>query len=187
MDGAGQGEDDPPAKSSPWEGFLAKKTPWQRWLLAIGGVAGAVVSIGTVVITLAGWLGGSDDGGGDERVRSAAAFAGRTIESGTDEGDDLVRLLVAADGGEPVALDLTVLSPEGRPIDPYLPLWYNCAPGAVVGSGVCNLVRLEFPGDIPVQTLNPLGWRFQGNYRVTVRNGHGYGTDLDISFDDIST
>ena len=38
-----------------------------------------------------------------------------------------------------------------------------------------------------MQTLNPLGWRFGSTYRVTVRNGSGYGTDLDLSFDDIST
>ena len=98
-------------------------------------------------------------------MRSATGFAGKVIRSGTDEGDDFVRFLIANDGGAPVALDLTVLTPEGFDGGPDLPLWYNCAPGAVVGSGACNRVRLEFPSDIPVATSNPAGWRFRSTYR----------------------
>ena len=196
MDGTSTPEDDPtpPGRLKRWwQKLLDQKMTGHRLLLVIGGIAGAVVSIGTVVITLAGWFGGDDGGGagagagGGERVRSATAFAGHVVESGTDEGDDLVRFLLAASGGDPLGLDFTVRAPDGFVISSHLVLWYNCAPGAVVGSGACNRVRLEFPSDIPVQTLNPLGWRFRGTYRVTIRTGVDYGTDLDISFDDIST
>jgi hypothetical protein len=158
----------------------------QQVVVAAGAVAGAIVSIGTLVIIVAGWLGGGDDDGDGEKVRTAAGLP-QVVESGTGDGDDFVRFLLANDGRDPVALDLTVRVADGSLIDPYLPLWYNCAPGAVVGSGACNLVRLEFPSDTPVLTTNPSGWRFRGTYRVMVRNGVDYGTDLDISFDDIST
>jgi hypothetical protein len=171
-----------------WKGYVDETSRAQKVVIAVGSIATAVVAIGTAVVSLAGWFGGDDgEGGGGERVRPATAFDGRVIESGTDDGDDLVRFLIAASGGEPVELNLTVLAPGGVAPDPYLPLWYNCAPGAVVGSGACNRVRLEFGSDTPVLTRNPVGWRFRGTYRVLVRNGVDYGTDLDIGFDDIST
>ncbi len=184
-------ENTPPASPSRREKFLAEATRTQKIFAVVGTVAGAIVAVGTIVITLAGWFGGGDDGGGGdgatEQVRSATAFEGRRIESGTDEGDDFVRFLIGASGGEPVELDLTVLAPEESGSGPYLPLWYNCRPGAVVGSGACNRVRLESASDTPVLTRNPDGWRFRGTYRVLVRNGEDYGTDLDIDFDDIAT
>lgn len=171
----------PPPPPSRWQLFLDSKTSPQRLLVALAGMVTAVVAIAAAVVTLTGWFAAD----GDRPGRSSPP-PGSVVESGTAQADDLVRRLLAADHGDPIALDLTVLALQGATIESHLALWYNCEPGAVVGDGACNKVRLEFPSDTQPPRTKPLGWRFRGRYRVDVRNGVDYGTDLDISFDDIA-
>jgi hypothetical protein len=181
-------------RGSTWQRFLQQRTVPQRLLLAVAGIVGAVAAIAAAVVAVGSWVGGDDDGddrggGGDgsqEQVVEASELDGVTVESGTDDADELVRFLVAADGGDPVALDLTVLANGDEPITSHLALWYNCEPGAIVGDGACNKVRLAFPADNQPPQTRPLGWRFASTYRITVSAGVDYGQDLDLSFDDIS-
>jgi hypothetical protein len=140
---------------------------------AIGVIGGAAVWIG-------GWLDGSSAA---ERLIAAD---GDVIESGTAEGDSFVRFLLEHAGADPVELNVDVRAPEGwQETAPNMVLWYQCDPGEIVGDGACLRVRLELPGDSPVLT-KPLGWRFRGTYRIAVRTGAGFGTDMDIVFDDIT-
>lgn len=175
-----------PQKKSTWERFLDQKTTPQRLLLAVAAIVAAVGLLGALAVTIGDRLGGDDPDGTE--VVEVGELNGEVIEQGTASADDFVRHLVSVAGGAPVQLDLTVRAPETESaIGSHLPLWYNCDDGAVVGDGACNLVRLEFPTDTPPAVTNPLGWRFQGRYRVTIRNGVDFGTDLDLSFDDIDS
>lgn len=161
----------PADRPSRWQAFLGGKTAAQRFVLALGALAAAVLAIGGVVAGAISLLG--DGGSPSTPGRQAGDVV--TIENQSDSADAFVReLLDAADTGVPLELDHQVFAPRGT-TGPQHELQYNCeaTPG-------CNLVRLE-PGDAPrlPDSTNERVW-YQGCYAIT-RDGNGFGADrLDI-------
>lgn len=157
--------------SSRWQAFLSGKTGAQRFVLALGALAAAVLAIGGVVAGAVRLLDGDD-------ARSTLAHqAGEVqrIENQSESADAFVRdLLDAADERIPLELDHQVYAPRGT-TGPQHELQYNCelTPG-------CNLVRLE-PGDAPrLPDSTPERVWYQGCYTIE-RDGNGFGADrLDI-------
>jgi len=149
---------------SAWQRFLAGKTNVQRFVIALGALAGAVLAIGAVVVAAAELL--------DRRTAiGPAAGEVRQIENQQRSADEFVRFLLHAAGTSvPVHLDHQVLAPRG-PGGEYR-LEYAC------DSTGCSFVRLETPADIPA-TIRGGVW-YQGCWSV-VKDGAGYGADpLDI-------
>jgi hypothetical protein len=149
---------------SGWQRFLAGKTSGQRFVLALGALAAAVLAIGGVVVGAAQLL--------DQRTTVEPA-TGQTqqIDNRQRSADEFVRLLLGvADARAPVQLDHQVLAPRG-PGGEYR-LEYGC------GSAGCSFVRLEAPADQPAGIAG--GVWYQGCWSV-VRDGAGYGADhLDL-------
>jgi hypothetical protein len=162
----------PPAgQPSRWQAFLSGKTGAQRFVLALGALAAAVLAIGGVVAGAVSVL----DGDGERTTLGQQAGDVQRIENQSASADAFVHdLLNAADAGMPLELDHQVYAPRGT-TGPQHELQYNCeaTPG-------CNLVRLE-PGDaprLPDSTAERV-W-YQGCYAI-VRDGNGFGADrLDI-------
>jgi hypothetical protein len=147
-----------------WQRFLAGKTTVQRFVIALGALAGAVLAIGGVVVATTKLL--------DQRTAVGPA-SGQIEEIQNQQGtaDEFVRFLLrAADTGAPVQLDHKVLAPRG-PGGEYR-LEYDC------DSAGCRFVRLETPADIPAGISG--GVWYQGCWSV-VKDGNGYGADhLDL-------
>ena len=150
---------------SMWQRFLDGKTSFQRLVIALGALAGAVLTIAAVVGGVAKIL--------DERVTVRPADGEvQKIQNREKTADDLVRfLLKAAKDRAPVQLDHQVMAPRGPGGE--FRLEYNCK-----DAGLCNFVRLETPSDIP-DTIRDGVW-YRGCWSVT-QDGAGYAADhLDL-------
>lgn len=148
-----------------WQRFLSGRTGAQRFVLALGALAAALLAVGGVIAGGARLL-------GDRRDRSMAPAVGevQSIENRGESADEFVRFLLQAAGGGPVQLNHQVLAPQG---DAHFRLEYNCARRTG-----CNFIRLETPTDIPAVISN--GVWYQGCWSIT-KDGAGYGADaLDI-------
>lgn len=168
-----------------WQRFLDQKTAPQRLLIAVAGIVAALVTIGGGVYAASTLIGGDGDrvgGAGD-----GAAVAGKRIEQGTDDADDLIRRLLAADGAR-VKLARQIAAPAGEVPFAHgdIRLHYNCK-GRPVGSDNCNVVRLAVPNDHPPQIVDKTVAYFNGTYAISVDpRGAVYGTDFDVAFDDLA-
>jgi hypothetical protein len=158
-------EDEPDApRLSVWQRFLAGKTSGQRFVLALGALAAAILAIGGVAVGAAKVL--------DQRTTvEPAAGQVQQIHDQQRSADDFVRMLLrVADTGAPVQLDHQVLARRG-PGGEYR-LGYGC------GSAGCSFVRLEAPATQPDGIAG--GAWYQGCWSV-VKDGAGYGADhLDL-------
>ena len=158
-------------RPSRWQAFLSGKTGAQRFVLALGALATAVLAIGGVVAGAVSVL----DGRGVKSTLGQQAGEVQRIENQSDSADAFVHdLLNAADAGKPLELDHQVFAPRGT-TGPQHELQYNCE-----ATSGCNLVRLE-PGDAPrfPDSTAERVW-YQGCYAI-VRDGNGFGADrLDI-------
>jgi hypothetical protein len=155
---------------STWQRFLRGKTSPQRFVLALGALAAALLAVGGVVTGVAVLLGGDDDPGSN----SANPVADGTVQVTNQKpsADAFVTFLLQAAGGAPVQLDHKVTAPLG---DGHYRLEYDC--GKSTG---CSFVRLETPADIP-DTFAGGVW-FQGCWSIT-KDGAGYAAaHLDLTF-----
>jgi hypothetical protein len=158
-------------RPSRWQAFLSGKTGAQRFVLALGALAAAVLAIGAVVAGAISLL----DGDGVNSTLGQQADGVQLIYNQSESADAFVHDLInAADGSIPLELDHQVYAPRGT-TGPQHELQYNCevTPG-------CNLVRLE-PGDAPrfPDSTAERVW-YQGCYSID-RDGNGFGADqLDI-------
>ena len=155
-------QDDP--DQSTWQRFLSGKTGAQRFMLAVGALAGAALAIGAVI---AGAFTLLDEG--DPRAGPANGKVQR-IENQSEQAGEFVEFLLRAVGEAPVQLDHQVLAPKG---DGHFRLEYNCA--STTG---CDFVRLETGSDIPAEIAD--GVWYQGCWSIE-KDGAGYAADhLDI-------
>lgn len=147
-------------RRSAWEAFLREKTTAQRFILAVGGIAGAILSIVGVATALTNFL--------DSRSRSESGEV--VVENQSREADDLVRMLLAASDAKPLVLDHKVIAPRGNA---DVALEYDCT--AATG---CSTVRLQDPQVKAGVLVNGL-W-FKGCWSAHM-DGNGYATQaLDI-------
>jgi hypothetical protein len=156
-----------------WRRFLDQATVPQKLLLSLGAIAGALVAIGTLVIAVGDRLGDDDDGSD-----SIESLSGTTVESKTDDADQLIRGLLAAAGSDSktVLLDVKVLADPSQPTlnSADIHVYFNC------DTGDCSRARLQFPEGLPV-TTNPLGLDLEGSWAVTLASGLDFdSTQLDI-------
>ena len=147
-----------------WERFLSGRTDAQRFVIALGALAAAVLAIAAVSV------------GAARLLKQGAAVAPareqvRQVQNQQRSADELVRLLLtAARTRTPVQLDHQVLAPRG-PGGEYR-LEYSC------GATGCSFVRLETPADTPVGIAG--GVWYQGCWQIA-KDGNGYGADhLDL-------
>lgn len=163
-----------------WRRFLDQATNAQKLLLALGGIAGAVLAIGALTLAIGDLLG--DDGGsgvsGSGDVPSLASLDGTTITSNSDEADALIAGLLEVAGTESrtVTLDVKVLAHESQPALNSADIWvyFNCA------SGPCSKARLQFPRVEAIET-NPLGFDLTGTWEVSLARGLDFASrELDI-------
>jgi hypothetical protein len=156
-------------RQSFWAQFLQGKTSAQRFVIALGALAAALLAIGAVVTTIARAVDNDDD-------RSVGPATGEVqrIENQSVEADDFVQLLLDHDGGPPLPLDHQIM---GRPGPGDVSLDYNC--GAATG---CSTVRIQ-DEQVTFSSISGGVW-FQGCYGV-VKDGPGYGAqglDIVVSF-----
>ncbi len=156
------------SRQTTWQRFLDGTTGAQRFMLAIGALAGAVLAIGGVIAGGATLLGSDEEG---PRVRPGDGKV-QTVENQSTQADEFVELLLRAAGGKAVQLNHNVLTPKG---DAHFRLEYNCA--SPTG---CNYVRLEAASDPPAEIVG--GVWYQGCWSIA-KDGAGFGADhLDIEF-----
>jgi hypothetical protein len=159
--------DDPsaPDPTSRWERFLDGKTGAQRFVIALGALAGAMLAIAALVAGAARLLDQRDAGG-------SATGEVQRIENQQESADEFVRFLLQADQTRAaIPLNHHVIAPRG-PGGEYQ-LQYGCG-----GTGRCSFVRLETPADNPDRMSD--GVWYQGCWSV-IRDGAGYGADhLDL-------
>ncbi len=156
-------------KQSFWAQFLQGKTSTQRFVIALGAMAAALLAIGAVVTTIIRVV-DSDD---DSSVGPASGEVQR-IENQSAEADDFVQLLLDHDGGPPLPLDHQIM---GRPGNADVSLDYDC--DAPTG---CSIVRIQ-DGQVTFSSISGGIW-FQGCYGV-VKDGAGYGAqglDIELQF-----
>ncbi len=156
-------------KQSFWAQFLQGKTSAQRFVIALGALAAALLAIGAVVTTIVRLVDSDDD-------RSVGPANGEVqrIENQSADADDLVRLLLDHDGGPPLALNHQIM---GQPGPGDVSLQYDC--GAATG---CSTVRIQ-DGQVTFASIAGGIW-FTGCYGV-VRDGAGYaaqGLDIELHF-----
>lgn len=163
-----------------WRRFLDQATSLQKLLIALGGIATAILAIGALVIAVGNLVDDSDD---TERSRSGGAGAlgdldGTTVHSDTAEADALIAglLSVAAGDTRTVHLDVKVLADASQPALDSADIWvyFNCSPGP------CSKARLQFPRNEAVET-NPLGLDLTGSWEVRLARGVDFQSkELDI-------
>jgi len=157
-----------PQQHSTWHRFLDGKTSGQRFVLALGALAAALLAIGGLIAGVGSLVG--DDA--NPAPFPAKISAGETVVTNqSKEADDFVRFLLGTDGA-PVALNHKVIAPDG---DAHFRLEYDCAKRTG-----CNYTRLE------AGTFNPDriegGVWYRGCFSV-VGEGAGYGAEhLDLEF-----
>ena len=157
--------------------LLNQKTGWQKALVAVGAIAGAIASIiGLAVLVLPLFRGGPETAASVTPAPTPAPTrAGVTVvRTQTAEADALVRTLLEAAGATPLLLDLQVL---GQPGPADVTLYYACG-----SSGSCSKTRLQAPSVDGMAVLgDQSGVWFQGCFSV-VKKGNGYGADyLDLA------
>lgn len=155
-------------KQSFWAQFLQGKTSAQRFVIALGALAAALLAIGAVVTTIVRVVDSDDSSVG------LANGEVQRIENQSADADDFVQLLLDHDGGAPVPLDHQIM---GRPGPADVSIDYNC--GAATG---CSTVRIQ-DGQVTFSSISGGIW-FQGCYGV-VKDGAGYGAqglDIELHF-----
>lgn len=165
----------PEENQSAWSRFLAGRTGAQRFVLAIGALAAALVPIGVVVAAIVRVTSGGDDG--DKTIAAVTVAGGdgsdgsvRVIENQSEGADEFIMFLLDRDGGAPVQLNHQVMGVPG-PGD--VTVQYNCD-----ASTGCSLVRVQ-DGQVTYDVIDGGVW-FVGCYGV-VKDGAGYGAQgLDI-------
>ena len=154
---------------STWHLFLDGKTSGQRFVLAVGALAGAMLAIGALIAGI-GALVGDDDG--PVTPRTPTTPTGVTVVENQSEGADaFVRQLLATEGA-PIQLNHKVMAPNASS---HFRLEYDCAKATG-----CSFTRLEAGAFIPARI--PGGVWYRGCYSV-VGEGAGYGAEhLDLEF-----
>ncbi len=170
-----------PARTPLWRRrFLDQATTAQKLLLAVGGIATAILAIGALVLAVGDRLDNDDDSADSPSggLPSLVSLDGETIESRTEEGDALITGLLAVAEREPrtVHLGVKVLADDSQPALNSADIWvyFNCSPGS------CGKARLQFPRNDAVVT-NPLGFDLTGWWEVALARGVDYqSAELDI-------
>lgn len=168
------------SKGIRWRRFLDQATIVQKLLIALGGIAGAVLAIGALVVAVGNLVDDSDD---TNRSKSGGAGAladldGTTIRSNTAQADALISGLVSVAASDPrtAHLDVKVLADASQPALDHADIWvyFNCSPGP------CSKARLQFPRNEAVET-NPLGLDLTGSWEIRLARGVDFQSkELDI-------
>jgi hypothetical protein len=163
-----------------WRRFLDQATSVQKLLIALGGIATAVLAIGALVVAVGNLVDDDDtDRSKPVGVGALADLDGTTIRSKTAEADELIAglLAVAASESKTVHLGLKVLADASQPAldSADIKVYFNCSPGP------CSRARLQFPRNEGVET-NPLGFDLTGTWEVRLARGIDFqSTELDIT------
>ncbi len=184
MTGGARPQGQPIAKQSTWKRFLSGKTSGQRFVLAVGALAGALGAVVGLIVAVVALVG--RDGVDSTVASSRSPQAQTSATSGTPaapsagearvanqsaDADRFVRDLLATNG-RPIQLNTKVIAPD---LGSHVRLEYDC--GKQTG---CSFTRLEM-GTFVAARVEGGVW-FQGCYSV-VREGAGYGADhLDLEF-----
>lgn len=154
---------------SRWHKFLDGKTTWQRFIVAVGALAGALIAIGGLIASIGALV--SDNGTPEGATDRALAVNEMVVTNQTKEADAFVRFLLGTDG-VPVPLNHKVIAPDAGS---HIRLEYDCAKRTG-----CSYTRLEAGTFIPDHIEG--GVWYQGCFSV-VKEGAGYGADhLDLEF-----
>lgn len=156
-------------KPSSWQQFLDGKTTWQRLIIAVGAIAGALVAIGGLVAGIGALAGDRKSA----MSSTTTTFAGEEIVvmNQSKDADAFVRFLLGTDG-TPVQLNHKVIAPDAGS---HIRLEYDCAKRTG-----CSYTRLEAGTFIPDRIEGGVWYR--GCFSV-VREGAGYAADhLDLEF-----
>lgn len=155
-------------RPSSWQLFLDGKTTWQRLLIALGAIAGALVAIGGLVAGIGALAGGKT---AVSSTPKTVAGEETVVMNQSKDADAFVRFLLGTDGS-PVQLNHKVIAPDAGS---HVRLEYDCAKRTG-----CSFTRLEAGTFIPDRIEG--GVWYSGCFSV-VREGAGYAADhLDLEF-----
>jgi hypothetical protein len=156
-------------RQSTWHRFLDGRTSGQRFLVALGALAGALLAIGGVIAGVGALVGDHPD---PTRLTPGTSRAGEAVVTNQSEGADaFVRLLLATNGA-PIQLNHKVLAPDA---ESHFRLEYDCAKRTG-----CSYTRLEAAQFIPDRIEGGVWYR--GCFSV-VGEGAGYAAQhLDLEF-----
>lgn len=156
-------------RGSTWHRFLGNKTGAQQFVLAVGGLAGALLAIGGLIAGIASLVG--DDEPPARSIATTGPAEEARVTNQSKEADEFVRRLLATEGA-PIQLNHKVIAPDAGS---HFRLEYDCAKPTG-----CSYTRLEAGTFTPARIEGGVWYR--GCFSV-VGEGAGYAADhLDLEF-----